>query len=57
MNPRQTQPMEPEHKPEPPATPERPTPEELPSTEPKHYPIHREIPVQPIHETDRPRAS
>jgi hypothetical protein len=27
-------------------------PEETPFTEPKQYPIHPEIPVQPIHEND-----
>ena len=26
------------------------TPEEFPFTEPKHYPIHPDIPTQPIHE-------
>ena len=27
-------------------------PEETPFTEPKQYPIHPDIPVQPIHEND-----
>jgi hypothetical protein len=27
-------------------------PEEAPFTEPKRYPIHPDIPVQPIHEND-----
>ena len=44
-------PPHPEHKPE---EPTRPQPDEMPSTEPKHYPIHPDIPVQPIHEKDPP---
>lgn len=41
-----TQPGEPQ----PAQTPNEPvTPQEVPG-EPKHYPIHREIPMQPIHE-------
>jgi len=44
------------HKPEEPTTPGPPDPDEMPFTEPKHYPIHPEIPVQPIHEKDLPRC-
>jgi hypothetical protein len=37
-----------------PDTPRVPSaPEEVPFLEPKHYPIHPEIPVQPIHEQPR----
>jgi len=32
------------------------TPEETPFTEPKQYPIHPDIPVQPIHENDPTRC-
>lgn len=40
---------EPQTQPEP-QMPEQPvTPQEVPG-EPKHFPIHREIPMQPIHE-------
>jgi hypothetical protein len=52
-----TQPGEPEHKPGEPEMPDAPSPEEIPTTEPKYFPIHREIPEQPIHEPmipDRP---
>ena len=43
---------DPGHKPEEPTTPGPPEPDEIPFTEPKHYPIHPEIPVQPIHERE-----
>jgi hypothetical protein len=48
---------EPETHPDPsPSDPDGPEPtqipEETPFTEPKQYPIHPEIPVQPIHEND-----
>jgi hypothetical protein len=37
-----------------PNTPRAPSPpEEVPFLEPKQYPIHPEIPVQPIHEPPR----
>jgi len=43
-----------------PIEPPRPdeTPEEFPFIEPKHYPIHPDIPTQPIHEPtpERPIA-
>ena len=53
-----TQPGEPEHKPDEPAKPDAPSLEEIPTTGPKHFPRHREIPEQPIHEPmpDRPRS-
>jgi hypothetical protein len=42
--------------PDAPDTPRAPSPpEEMPFLEPKHYPIHPDIPVQPIHE--QPRGS
>jgi hypothetical protein len=50
------EPPDPAHKPEEPTTPGPPEPEEVPFTEPKHYPIHPEIPVQPIHEKDPARC-
>ena len=52
------QPAPPEHKPDEPTSPDSPSLEETPSTKPKHFPIHREIPDQPIYEPipDRPRA-
>jgi hypothetical protein len=51
------EPKQPDPEPEP-ATPIQPiepplpdaTPEEFPFTEPKHYPIHPDIPAEPIHE-------
>ena len=53
---RDTQPAEPEHRPDEPTKPG--PPEEIPTTEPKHFPIHPEIPTQPIHEPmpERPIA-
>ena len=50
-----TQPYEPDpNQPDPnqPIEPPMPdgTPEEFPFIEPKHYPIHPDIPTQPIHE-------
>jgi len=59
--PNEPRPNEPEPMTEPqPVEPRRPdeTPEEFPFTEPKHYPIHPDIPEQPIHEPtpDRPIA-
>ena len=43
------QPGEPQPQPAEPATPDG-TPQEFPFTEPKHYPMHPDIPEQPIHE-------
>lgn len=50
--PRPPDPFEPNVEPSP--EPEQPSfeparPEEFPMPEPKHYPIHPDIPVQPIH--------
>jgi hypothetical protein len=47
---------DPTHKPEEPTTPGPPEPDEIPFTEPKHFPLHPEIPVQPIHEKDSARC-
>lgn len=50
-------PPEPMHEPVEPGMPEAPPPpEETPLTEPKQFPIHPEIPVQPIHEGETPRC-
>jgi hypothetical protein len=60
-----TTPFPPDPEPQPqtqpsPGEPERPEtpgiPEETPFTEPKQYPIHPDIPVQPIHESDATRC-
>ena len=54
-----TQPGEPEHMTDDPVMPDAPSPEEIPTAEPKHFPIHREIPEQPIYEPmmpDRPHG-
>lgn len=54
-NPSQPNPSQPNPSQPNPAEPTR-TPEETPFIEPKQYPIHPDIPVQPIHENDPTRC-